>query len=110
MLSSVARAAVAADPDLLKQDPALTGESIVRQAESLYGVTFLPADGGKYLVAPDGKSITHSIYGSQSEPRQRAAPATGGSHADLLSGFAGATAELTFLEDGLHAVLTIERK
>jgi hypothetical protein len=110
MLSSVARAAVAADPDLLKQEPASAGDSIVRQAESLYGITFLPADGGKYHLARDGKTITHSIYGSQSEPRQQAAPASGGSHSELLSGFVGATAELTFLEDGLHAILTIERK
>jgi hypothetical protein len=110
MLSSVARAAVAADPDLLKEDSALAGASIVIQAESLYGVKFLPADGGKYLLARDGKGIAHSIYGSQGDPRQHAAPTSGGEHADLLSGFAGATAELTFLEDGLHAVLTIERK
>jgi hypothetical protein len=110
MLSSVARAAVAADPGLLKQDPALAGESIVRQAESLYGVQFVPADGGNYLLAKDGKNITHSIYGSQIEPQQPAAPAHGGDHAALLSKFSGATAELTFLEDGLHAVLTIERK
>jgi hypothetical protein len=110
MLSSVARAAVAADPDLLKQDPALAGASIVLQAESLYGVKFVPADGGKYLLAKDGKNITHSIYGSQIEPRQLTAPAVGGSHANLLSAFSGATAELTFLDDGLHAVLTIERK
>jgi hypothetical protein len=110
MLSSVARAAVAADPGLLGQEPALAGESIVRQAESLYGVRFEPADGGKYLLSRDGKSVTHSIYGSQSEPVQPAAPASGGRDAELLSGFAGATAELTFLEGGLHAVLTIERK
>jgi hypothetical protein len=110
MLSSVARAAVAADPDVLKQDAELAGESIVRQAESLYGVKFVPADGGKYLLSRDGKSVIHSIYGSQDGPRQPGAPASGGNHADLISGFAGATAELTFLEDGLHAVLTIERK
>jgi hypothetical protein len=28
----------------------------------------------------------------------------------LMKDFAGATAELTFLEDGLHAVVTVRRK
>jgi hypothetical protein len=110
MLSNVARAAVADDPDLLQQDPASAAETIVRQAEVLYGVHFVPPDGGKYLLSSDGRSIAHSLYGSQIEPQQLAAPALGGEHAELLKGFAGATAELTFLEDGLHAILTIERK
>ncbi|MEX2137927.1 MAG: hypothetical protein WD894_01610 [Pirellulales bacterium] len=110
MLSNVARAAVAADPDLLQQDPTSAAETIVRQAEILYGVHFVPPDGGKYLLSSDGRSIAHSLYGSQINPQQHATPATGGKHAELLKGFSGATAELTFLEDGLHAVLTIERK
>ncbi len=110
MLSNVARAAVAEDPALLKQDPASAAEAIVGQAEALYGIHFVPPDGGDYLLAKDGMSITHSTYGSQSEPRQLQSPASEGEHAELLKGFAGATAEITFLEDGLHAILTIERK
>jgi hypothetical protein len=110
MLSNVARAAVAEDPDLLKQDPASSAETIGRQAEALYGIHFVPPDGGKYLLSANGRAITHSLYGSQIEPQQLEAPASDGDHAELLKGFAGATAELTFLEDGLHAVLTIERK
>jgi hypothetical protein len=110
MLSNVARAAVAEDPGLLKQDPASAAETIVRQAEALYGVHFVPPDGGKYLHSSDGRSITHSLYGSQIKPQQLAKPAADGKHAELLKDFAGATAELTFLEDGLHAILTIERK
>jgi hypothetical protein len=110
MLSSVARAAVAEDPALLSRDPASAGDDIVRQAEAMYGIRFVPPDGGKYLLSSDGRSITHSLYGSQIEPRQLQAPAEGGEHAELLRDFAGATAELTFLEDGLHAVLTLERK
>jgi hypothetical protein len=110
MLSNVARASVAQDPDLLKQDPAAAAETIVRQAESLYGIHFVPPDGGKYLLSANGRNITHSLYGSQIEPKQLAAPDSTGQHAQLLKGFAGATAELTFLDDGLHAILTIERK
>jgi hypothetical protein len=109
MLSNVARAAVAENPELLKQDPASAAQIIVRQAEDLYGVHFVSPDGGQYLLAKSGHRITHSIYGSQIEPIQRQAPSAKGQHAELLKGFAGATAELTFLEDGLHAILTIER-
>jgi hypothetical protein len=110
MLSSVARAVVAEDPDLVKQDRATAARDIVRQAETLYGIYFMPPDGGEYLLSSDGRSITHSLYGSPAEPRQLAAPDSRGDHARLLKDFAGATAELTFLEDGLHAVLTVERK
>jgi hypothetical protein len=110
MLSGVARAMVAQEPAMLKQDPATAAKQIVRQAEELYGVQFVPPDGGEYLLSRDGRSITHSLYGSQLEPRQLATPVPGGEHAALLESFAGVTAELTFLDDGLHAVLTIERK
>ena len=110
MLSNVARAAVAEDPELLDQDPAAAAHIVLRQAEALYGIHFVPPDGGQYVLSRDGRQITHSIYGSQNEPQQLQAPAADGQHAELLKGFAGATAELTFLEDGLHAILTIERK
>ena len=38
------------------------------------------------------------------------APAAGSPTGRLMSEFDGATAALTFLEDGLHAVVTIKRK
>ena len=41
---------------------------------------------------------------------QLSAPAAGSPTGRLLSEFGGATAALTFLEDGLHAVVTIQRK
>jgi hypothetical protein len=54
--------------------------------------------------------MTCRIHGSALEPRQAAAPAEDQSLAKLLSTFAGLSTTLTFLEDGLHAVVTIERK
>jgi hypothetical protein len=43
-------------------------------------------------------------------PSQLSAPAAKSPLDKVLKDFNGLTAELTFLEDGLHAVLTIERK
>ena len=86
---------MAEDPGLLQQDPAAAAETIVRQAEELYGVHFVPPDGGHDLLSKDGKNITHSIYGSQIEPRQQEAPSA--ESAAIVREFSAATAELTFL-------------
>ena len=43
-------------------------------------------------------------------PRQLVAPAKGSAMDRLMKDFSGLTAQLTFLEDGLHAVVTVERK
>jgi hypothetical protein len=50
------------------------------------------------------------MHGSALAPRQAAAPAQDQSFGKLLSTFSGLEATLTFLEDGLHAVVTIDRK
>jgi hypothetical protein len=54
--------------------------------------------------------MTCSVHGSALAPRQLAVPAEQGSSWKLLHRFGGMTALLTFLEDGLHAVVTIDRK
>ena len=46
----------------------------------------------------------------QLAPRRPPALAEPGKSAQAIRSFGGVTAELTFLEDGLHAVLTIQRK
>ena len=54
--------------------------------------------------------MTSSIHGTALAPRQASAPAQDQPLGKLLSSFAGLEATLTFLEDGLHAVVTIDRK
>ena len=81
-----------------------------RQADQLHAVHFFCPDGGKYTVDADGKQVTCSIHGSAAAPKQLAAPASQSATGRLMQEFGGATAELMFLEDGLHAVITIERK
>jgi hypothetical protein len=62
------------------------------------------------VVSPDGRQVTCSVHGSAAAPRQFAAPAKNSPMGRLMQDFGGLTAELTFLEDGLHAVVTIQRK
>jgi hypothetical protein len=83
---------------------------IQRQAEQLYGVHFLCPDGGHYELCPDEKSWICDIHGTALAPRQPPEPDGRADLGKLLNGFAGLTATLTFMDDGLHAVVTIDRK
>jgi hypothetical protein len=107
-LSNAARAYAATHPVNVVENPAKSLEAILSDASRLYGMEFL-SPVGEYILAEDGKSIAHSVYGSLLDPRQpiedQAAPQDA-----VWQSFKGATAELTFLEDGLHAVLTIEKE
>ena len=103
-LSNVARAMTAGGTA-----PA-TPAAVLREAERLYATHFYCPDGGRYEVSADGKEVTCSVHGSAALPKQLAAPTAESSTARWLQHFGGATAELTFLEDGLHAVVTIQRK
>jgi len=103
-LTAVARAAAAAS------DKPPAGADVLRQADRLHAVHFFCPDGGRYELAPDGRQVVCSIHGSAADPRQPAAPTARSPIGRLMRQFAGATAELVFLEDGLHAVVTIRRK
>jgi hypothetical protein len=102
-LSSVARA-------VSSQNAKVTPEEVLREADALHGVHFYCPDGGKYEFSPNGKQIVCSLHGDAATPRQLLAPAANSPLDKILKDFHGLTAELTFLEDGLHAVITIERK
>jgi tetratricopeptide (TPR) repeat protein len=103
-LGPVARALTASGVNPVK--PA----DIDRVAGKLYGVHSFCPDGGKYEVQPDGRSVRCSLHGTLMAPRQRIAPSLSSPMGQVLKDFGGLTAALTFLEDGLHAVVTIERK
>jgi Flp pilus assembly protein TadD len=83
---------------------------IDRAAGKLYGVYSFCPDGGKYEVLPGGREVCCSLHGTAMAPRQRIAPSPGSPMDMVMKDFGGLVAELTFLEDGLHAVVTIERK
>jgi hypothetical protein len=82
----------------------------VQVAERLYDVSFFCPEGGHYEVTPDGRAVTCSVHGSALAPRQPAAPAAESRLGRMLHDFGGLTATLTFLQDGLHAVVLVERK
>jgi len=54
--------------------------------------------------------VTCSVHGSARAPQQAAAPAENSASSKLLRDLSGMTVTLTFLEDGLHAVVVIDRK
>ena len=87
-----------------------TGRAIHQYANKMHAVQFFCPEGGKYQLAADSKTIKCSIHGDALTPRQPAAPLSNSSLDKLMSSFAGATATLEFMEDGLRAVVTIERK
>jgi hypothetical protein len=88
-----------------------SGEAGLHQlARQLYDADFFCPDGGQYVVSPDGNSVTCTVHGSAAAPRQPLQPSDQSRLGALLRDFADLTLALTFLEDGLHAVVTLERK
>ncbi|MEZ6064198.1 MAG: hypothetical protein R3B90_00485 [Planctomycetaceae bacterium] len=80
------------------------------EADAMYGVHFFCPDGGDYVLADDGLSMVSTLHGTPLLARQGAAPPEGVATTRLLSDFREVTATLTFEDDGLRAVLEIERK
>ncbi len=100
-----AYASVAQGPSVEQRHAAL-----IAAGERYLDTHFFCPDGGRYAWSDDGKHVTCSVHGSASEPRQPAAPSPGSDLGRLLSDFSDMKLTLTFLEDGLHAVVTISRK
>jgi hypothetical protein len=87
--------------------PSVPMEKIfARAAELTPGRMFCP-EGGIYALSPDGKDILCSVHGSPAQPRQPVS--TTRPTKELLYGTNGVTATLTFMKDGLHAVMTVNR-
>jgi hypothetical protein len=112
-LASVGRAVNASFATDVKDDAEAAvkrAAEIHRQADRLHGVHFFCPEGGQYVLGPNGKVMACSVHGWARAPRQAAAPTESAALGKLLRQFAGMTTTLTFLEDGLHAVVTIDRK
>jgi hypothetical protein len=109
-LSSVARSLTASLGKLDEAELAKVAERTRRRADDLYGTHFFCPEGGTYVLAADGKTMECNLHGSITEPRQHMAPAEASPLAKLLETLGDVTASLTFLDDGLHAVVEIERK
>jgi hypothetical protein len=113
LLSSVGRAFTARagnDAAASKLSGEAMGGQIHRYTDKLYAVHHFCPDDGRYVLSPDGKEVVCSVHGSARAPRQQQGPNEDSIQGKLLRDFAGMTATLTFLKDGLHAVVVIDRR
>jgi hypothetical protein len=101
MLSAAARAFSFTPP---VTNLALDQESrqrLVRQhAAQLYGCEFACPDGGRYILAEDGRSFSCTIHGSTAQPQQPERPMVGERLGDI-------TATLTVTPDGVRVVVIL---
>ncbi len=109
-LASVARAFTAPLNKLEDADLDALSERACRQADLIHGTHFFCPEGGTYRLAPEGKTMTCSVHGTVLDPRQPIVPSEESGLGSLMKHFKGMTTTLTFTEDGLRAVMMIERK
>ena len=79
-------------------------------AERIDGVRYRCPQGGAYTLEPDGVTWRSTFCGTLAAPEQREAPAEKSGIATLMRQFQDLTATMTFLPEGLRAVVTIDRK
>jgi hypothetical protein len=105
-LSSLARALAAGKDDAAAP---VTDQRLQEMTARLCDAHYFCPDGGHYRLGPDGEAVTCTIHGSAHAPRQPSTPAKSGNVDRLMREFADLHVALSFLEDGLHAVVNIER-
>jgi hypothetical protein len=84
--------------------------ALLDRVTRVYGARPFCPDGGTYTLSADGRTCSCSVHGSVLEPRQPAAPVETSATGQLLKTLAGVRATLTFEEDGLRAVVIVDRK
>ncbi|HJZ89319.1 MAG TPA: DUF1559 domain-containing protein, partial [Gemmataceae bacterium] len=84
--------------------------AVLDRVARFYGVRPFCPDGGSYTLSADGKRCSCSVHGDEHDPRQPAAPTPESPTGKLMKVFAGLRATLTFHDEGLRAVVVIERK
>ena len=83
---------------------------VLPYARGMFGFDYQCPDGGKYMFNADGTRCTCSIHGSYLEPRQRLTPAEDSELARLMRQFTNLSAALTFTDQGLRAVVVVEKR
>jgi hypothetical protein len=82
----------------------------VELAGRLAGARFACPEGGAYHVSADGRQVSCSVHGTAADPRQPSAPSDHSPAGRTMRRLTDLTATLTFMDDGLHAVLVVKRK
>ena len=108
-LSDAARALAAAGAEAPPAGEALD-RAAFELAGRLSGARHFCPEGGAYRVSADARQASCSVHGTAAEPRQPAAPSEQSAAARTMRRLSDLTATLTFMEDGLHAVLVIKRR
>ena len=103
-LSNAARLMAAESAGQSASDKSVSLEDVASQ---LYGLHFFCPEGGQYVR--DGLGVRCTHHGTALDPHQAAVPQDNAAIDAMLREFTGLTVTLTFLEDGLHAVLVIDR-
>ncbi|MCA9261854.1 MAG: hypothetical protein KDA61_21700, partial [Planctomycetales bacterium] len=88
----------------------VSSNALQQAGRQVYGLNFTCPDGGEYRLAQDGTTASCSLHGTALHPRQGVAPAEGSRLASLVEELRNMTVSMTFLEDGLHAVVEIDGK
>jgi len=83
-------------------------EAIREEAASLYGGKHFCPCGGHYELDEHGQ-MTCSVHGHAGKPRQPGPHADNAASQKMLDSFREINVRLSFLEDGLHAILEIDR-
>ncbi len=104
-LNSAARVAAGSH----HETPEVTPEELVATASSIYGGVHRCPCGGDYVRSKDGRLVC-SVHGNADQPQQPAPDSAIGGSLEMLNSFSEIRVMLTFLEDGLHAVLEIDRQ
>ncbi len=79
-----------------------------RLAEHVFGGPLLCPTHGEHVIDPDTGRVSCSLHGEAIEPKQPVA-SRGGLITDFAESLEDVRLELTFLEDGLHAVVTVAK-
>jgi hypothetical protein len=108
-LYGVARA-LRAEGGLAESDAAAADEALRAAAERVLGVRHFCPEGGRYRLAQGGRRMECTLHGHTALSRQGLAPRADHALARLLAELRTVTAVATFEEEGLRAVLTIERR
>jgi hypothetical protein len=82
----------------------------VELAGRLAGARFVCPEGGAYHVSPDGRQVSCSVHGTAADPRQPSAPSEQSAAGRTMRRLTDLTATLSFVDDGLHAVLVVRRR
>ena len=104
-LTSAARVAASSHHDVADVTP----EQLAVSASTIYGGVHRCPCGGRYTYTKDGKVVC-DVHGNAHHPQQPAPDAGNGGSLEMLNSFSEIRVLLTFLEDGLHAVLEVDRR